>query len=86
MAPKARGLTGRDVSERSEVGFELIVRKNGSLFEAIHSFSDFNINKALGVEIRCGQIVLIDNFGNEILAVDPHILIDDHIGDEEEVF
>lgn len=86
VAPKAGGLAGRDIAERSEVCFELIVCKNGSLLEAIHAFSDLDINKAFGVEMRFGQIVLVKNFGSEIFAVDPHILKDDHIRDQEEVF
>jgi hypothetical protein len=64
---------------------ELIIRENGVFFEAIHAFADFDINVAFGVKMRFGQIVVGNNLGSEMLAVNPHVLIDDHVGDQEEV-
>ena len=40
VAPETRGLGNWEVSVRGKVRLELIVRKDGSLFEAIHAFAD----------------------------------------------
>jgi hypothetical protein len=40
VAPETRGLGNWKVSVRGKVQFELIVHKDGSLFEAIHAFAD----------------------------------------------
>jgi hypothetical protein len=40
VAPETRGLGNWEVSVRGKVRFELIVCKDGSLFEAIHAFAD----------------------------------------------
>ena len=86
VAPKTRGLRDRKVTKRSKVGLELIISKNGSLFEAMHAFADLDIEVPFGVKIIVGQIVLANNFGSEIAAMDPHVLIDKHVGEEGEVF
>lgn len=68
------------------MSFELIIGKNGGLFQTIHPFADFHVNVTLGVKVGVGQIILSNDFGRKILAVDAHVLIDDHVRDEEEVF
>ena len=40
VAPETRGLGNWEVSVRGKVRLELIVHKDGSLFEAIHAFAD----------------------------------------------
>ena len=86
VTPKARSLTDREVTKRSKVGFELVVRKNGSFFETIHAFADFDIKIAFGVEVLVCQSIFGDDLRSEIPAVDPHVLINEHIRDEEEIF
>jgi len=85
VAPKAGGLTYREVTERGKMSFELVVGENGSLFAAIHAFANLDIDVTFGVEVRVGQIVFGDDFVSEILAVDPHILIDYHVGNKEKI-
>ena len=64
----------------------MIIGKNGSLFEAIHAFADLDIDVLFGVKEIVGQGVLSNNLGSEIAAMDLHVLIDGHVGEEEKVF
>ena len=68
------------------MGLELVIRENGSFLEAVHAFADFDVDVSFGVEMGVGQAVFVDHFLSEVLAMDPHVLIDDHIGDKEKVF
>lgn len=86
MAPEARGLTDREVAEGSKMSFELIVGQDGSLFEAIHPFADFDVNVAFGIEMGVSQGILVDDFGGNVFAMDTHVLVNYHVGDEKEVF
>ena len=84
--PKARSETNGSVAVRREVGFELVIRKDTGLFETVHSFSDFEIEISLGVEVIIGEMVSIDNFLGDISSMHAHILKDGHRGVEKEIF
>lgn len=85
VTPETGGVTDRVVAVWSKVGLELVIRENGGFLEAIHALPDFDVDVSFGVEMCVGQAVFFDHFLSEILAMDPHVLIDDHIRDEEEV-
>ena len=89
MTPKStRGLRDRAVTERRQTGLELIVREDGGLFETVHTLADFDVEDVtFGIEILLvGQVVFSDDLGCEITAVDPHLLVDKHVGDQKEIF
>ena len=86
VAPKTWSLTDREVTKRSKVGFELVVRKDGSFFETVHAFANFDVKKAFGVEVLVCQSVFGNDLRSEIPSVDPHVLINEHIRDKEEIF
>jgi hypothetical protein len=69
-APETRGLGNQEVSVRGKMDFELIVHKDGSLFEAIRAFADLEVDKTFGVKVLVGEIVLGDDFLGNIVAVD----------------
>ena len=85
MAPKTRGLGNWKVSIRGQVCLELIVRKDGSLFEAIHTFADLKVDKAFGAKVLISEIILIDNFLGNLTAINLHVLVDGHVGDKEKI-
>ena len=86
VAPETRSLANGKIAERSKMCLELVVRQDGGFFEAIHAFPDFNIYVSFGVEVGVGEIIFGNNFGCEIPTVDLHVLEDDHVGNEKEVF
>ena len=86
VAPETGRMSDGNVTIRGEMSLELVIGENGSLFETVHAFADFNENVALGVEVIFGEIVFGNDFRREVAAMDLHILVDDHIRDEEEVF
>ena len=86
VAPEARSVRDREVTVRGEVCSELIVRKNGSFLEAVHTLADFDVDKTLGVKVRIGEVVLGNDFGREITAVNAHVLENGHIRHEEKIF
>jgi len=85
MAPETGGLGNREVSIRGKVCFELIVRKDGSLFEAIHTFADLKVDKTFGAKVLISEIILIDNFLGNITTMNSHVLVDGHVGDKEKI-
>jgi hypothetical protein len=86
MAPETRGLSNWKVSIRGQVCLELIVHKDGSLFEAIHTFADLKVDKDFGAKVLIGEIVLIDDFLGNITAMNLHVLVDRHVRDKEKIF
>ncbi len=86
VAPESGCVRDREVTGGGEVRFELIVRKNGSFLEAVHTLADFDVDITLGVEIRSGEIVFGNDFGREITAVNAHVLENGHIRHEEKIF
>ena len=86
VAPETRGLGDGEVSVRSKVRFELVICQDGSLFEAIHAFADLEVDETFGVEVLISEMVLVDDFLGNITAVDTHILVDEHVGNEEKSF
>jgi hypothetical protein len=85
MAPKTRGLGNWKVSIRGQVCLELILRKDGSLFEAIHTLVDLKVDIAFGVKVLISEIILIDNFLGNITAMNLHVLVDGHVRDKEKI-
>ena len=53
VAPETGRMRDGNVTIRREMSLELVVGENGSLFETVHAFTDFNKNVALGVEVIC---------------------------------
>ena len=86
VAPEAGSVRDREVTVRGEVRSELIVRKDGSFLEAVHTLADFDVDITLGVEVGIGEVVLGNDFGREITAVNAHVLENGHIRHEEKVF
>ncbi len=80
MAPRTRGLRDKKVTKRNKVSFELIIGKNGSLFEAIHAFEDLDVDVPFGVKIIVGQGVLCNNLGSEIAAMDQDDTVEEELG------
>jgi hypothetical protein len=80
-----QGFGNWEVLVRGKMQFELIVRKDGSLFEAIHAFADLEVDKTFGVKVLVGEIVLVDDFLGNIAAVDMHVLVNEHVGDKEKI-
>jgi hypothetical protein len=85
VAPETRGLGNWEVSARGKVLFELIVRKDGNLFEAIHAFADLEVDKTFGVKVLDGEIILIDDFLGNIAVVDAHVLVNEHVGEKKKI-
>jgi hypothetical protein len=83
VASETRGLGNLEVSVRGKVCFELILRKDGSLFEAIHAFVDLEVDKTFEFKVLVGEIVLIDEFLGNIVAVEAHVLVNKHVGDKK---
>ncbi len=86
VAPEARRLGDWMVTVRSEMCLQLIVCEDGGLFEAVHALADLDVNVTFGIKVVVGKVVLVNNLLWEVSAVDAHVLIDEHVGDEEEVF
>jgi hypothetical protein len=85
MAPETRGLSNWKVSIRGQVCLDLIVRKDGSLFEAIHTFADLKVDKVFGAKVLIGEIVPIDDFLGSITAMNSHVLVDGNVRDKEKI-
>jgi hypothetical protein len=85
VAPETRGLGNWKVSIRGKVLLELIVLKDGSLFEAIHAFADHKVDKTFGVKVLDGEIILVDDFLEIIAAVDAHVLVNEHVGQKGKI-
>jgi hypothetical protein len=64
----------------------LVVRQDGSFFEAVHAFADLDIAVSLGVKESFGEAVFLDDFGGEVPAMYSHVLVDFHGGAEEKIF
>ena len=86
VTPKAGSVRDGEVTERSEMRFELIISEDGGFLETIHAFADFDVEITFGVEEIVGQVVFGDDLGCDVTAMNAHVLIDEHIGDKEEVF
>jgi hypothetical protein len=85
VAPETRGLGNWEVSARGKVLFELIVRKDGNLFEAIHAFADLEVDKTFGVKVLDGEIILTDDFLGNIAVMDAHVLVNEHVGEKKKI-
>lgn len=86
VTPKAGSVRGGEVAERCEMRFELVIGKDGSFLETIHAFADFDVEVTFGIKEIVGQVVFGDDLRCDVTAMNAHVLIDEHIGDKEEIF
>lgn len=86
VTPKTWSVWDWMITVWGKMCLELIVGKYGGFFESVHAFADFDIDVSLGIEIILRQVVLGNDFWGKVLAVDAHVLVDDHVGDKKEVF
>lgn len=68
------------------MGFELVIGQNGGFLEAIHPLSDFYVNVAFGVKMSVSKVIFFNDFLGDVLAVDTHVLVVEHVGDKKEIF
>ena len=73
VAPKAGGVWAWSVTMWSKLIDELLVGKQCSLFQAIHVFSDADVDIAVGCN-ESVQAVLLADVGGEVLVFEAHVL------------
>ena len=69
VTPKFMCVGHREVTMLSQMLSELIVSKNGYLFQSIHTFANFQLKIALGIEVVVGDVVFCHYFGCDILLM-----------------
>ena len=84
--PNTRRVANWVVAEGGKVVAELFVGENAGLFEAVHAFSNFQIEVSFGVEMGIGESVFSYDLGCDIATMDAHVLVDFHVGGEEKIF
>ena len=73
-----RGSGNRGKAKMGKVSFELVVGNADGLFEARHSFSDLEVDPAVGTERA--EAVLVNNFVWDACQGKLHVLIAGHGG------
>mgnify|MGYP002810569282 CR=1 FL=1 len=86
VSPEAGRNWNRGVAVGGEMVLELVVGKNTCFFETAHSFANFKIDVAFGIEVCVAEIVGVENLLRDALLVDTHVLEDFHSGDKKEIF
>jgi hypothetical protein len=85
VPPHARSNWDRCATAWSEVLLELVVSKDTGFFETTHSFANFKIGAALGVEVLTGEIAGIECLLRCAFAIDTHALKHLHLRAKEEI-
>ena len=85
MLPEVGAAGDRSISKLGEVDIQPVIGNAAGLFETRHAFANLHIDPAVGAD-EAAQVVLFDDFIQEEIQGEFHVLVLGHGGAVVEVF